>query len=129
MTGALSNPTIEVNDQTIAIVPNSTSYKVGAGDVNVRTQSSGGGSTSTVITEDAETRISMVKFSLYVTDANAALIRGWQENRYSGGNTIKLSQRGLDVPLAFINMHVTTDPEYTVSADGTVEIEFMGDAA
>ena len=129
MANALSNPTIQINDETIAIVPNSLSYKRGAGDVNVRTQSAGGNSVEAVITENAETKISMVKFSLFLTDTNLDAIRAWQDNRASGGNTIRFSERGSDKPLAFSNMHVTTDPEYSVGADGSVEVEFMGDAA
>lgn len=129
MANALSNPTIQVNDDTISIVPNSLSYKRGKGDVNVRAQSSGGGGSSTVVTENAETKVSMVKFSLFLTDANRSLIDTWQENRYNGGNTIRFSERGSTIPLSFSNMHVTTDPDYSVGADGSVEIELMGDAA
>lgn len=129
MANALSNPSVQVNDDTIAIVPNSLSYKKGKGDVQVRAQSAGGNSVETVLTENAETKVSMVKFSLFLTDTNRQLIDAWQENRYSGGNTIKFSQRGSNVPLAFVNMNVTIDPELSVGADGSVEIEFMGDPA
>lgn len=129
MVNALSNPSIEVNDRTVAIVPNTLVFNDGVGDVNVRTQSSGGGVVDAIITEDAETKIGMVKFGLYVTDENRASIREWQENRYNGGNTIKFSQRGLSLPAAFTNMHITTSPEYAASADGTVEVEFMGNPA
>jgi len=129
MTNALSNPTIQVNDQTISILPNTLTFKNGAGDVNVRAQSSGGGGSSAVITENAETKISMVKFSLVLTDVNRDFINQWQEKRYTGGNSIRFSERGSNIPESFTNMHVTTDPEKSVGADGSVEVEFMGDAA
>ena len=126
---ALSNPTVEINDITIRILPNTLSYKLGKGDVNIRAQSAGGNSVEAVITEDAETKISMVKFSLTVTDTNRDLVEGWQENRFQGGNTIRFSEKGSDKPLSFSGMVVMTDPEYSVGADSTVEIEFEGDAA
>tara|TARA_R110000851_G_scaffold134568_1_gene269871 strand:- start:779 stop:1168 length:390 start_codon:yes stop_codon:yes gene_type:complete len=129
MANALSNPTVEINDETIAIVPNSLTYKRGAGDVTVRTQSAGGDSVESVITEDAETKISNVKFSLLLTDKNLDFVRTWQGSRFDGGNTIKLSQRGSTQPLSFANMQVVSDPEYSVGADGSVEVEFMGDSA
>ena len=129
MSNALSNPTVQLNDQTISILPNTLTYKRGTGDVNVRAQSAGGGSVSAVVTENAETKISSVKFSLTLTDVNRDLISGWQEARYTGGNTIRFSERGSELPLSFSNMHVTTDPEYSVGADGSVEVEFMGDAS
>lgn len=129
MANALSNPTIQVNDQTIPILPNSLTYKRGAGDVNVRAQSAGGDSVEAVITENAETKIGMVKFSLSLTDTNLDYVRTWQENRFNGGNTIRLSDRTLSTPLSFVNMNVTSDPEYNVGPDGGVEVEFMGSAA
>ena len=61
-TRTLSNPTVQVNDDTIAIVPNSIEYKTGIGDKNVKSQSAGGNSIEVVITEDAETKKSMVIF-------------------------------------------------------------------
>lgn len=128
-TNALSNPTIQVNDETISIVPNSLTYTRGRGDVSVRAQSAGGNSVETVVTENAETKISMVKFSLYLTDTNLEFISNWQDTRYSGGSTIRFSERGSASPLSFTGMNITTDPEYSVGADGVVEVEFMGDAA
>lgn len=129
MSNALSNPTIQVNDQTISILPNTLSYKRGAGDINVRAQSAGGNSIEAVVTENAETKISMVKFSLTVTDTNMNAVDEWQRNSFSGGNTIRISGRTLSTPLSFTNMHVSGDPEFSVGADGTVEVEFMGDPA
>lgn len=126
---ALSNPSVQINDETIAIVPNSLTYKRGAGDVSVRAQSAGGDSVEAVVTENAETKISMVKFNMYLTDTNREAIRGWQNNRFNGGNTIRFSERGSTEPLSFTGMNVTTDPEYSIGADGSVEVEFMGDAA
>lgn len=128
MANALSNPTIEINDQVIAILPNTLSYKRGAGDVNVRAQSAGGDSVEAVITENAETKIGMVKFSLTITDTNQAYIQTWQENKFNGGNTIRISSRTMTTPLSFTNMNVVTDPEFSVGADGSVDVEFMGDA-
>ena len=128
MANALSNPTVEINDQVIAIIPNTLSYKRGAGDVNVRAQSAGGDSVQAVITENAETKIGMVKFSLAVTDANQEYVRTWQENKFNGGNTVRISSRVMNTPLSFTNMNVTSDPEFSIGADGTVEVEFLGEA-
>lgn len=126
---ALSNPTVQVNDDTIYIVPNSLAYKRGKGDISVRAQSAGGDAVQVVVTENAETKMAMVKFSLFLTDDNRQAIETWQENRFNGGNTIRFSQRGSEVPLSFTGMNITTDPEFNVGADGSVEIEFMGDAS
>lgn len=126
---ALSNPTAQINDDTISYTPNSLSYKLGGGDVNVRTQTAGGGAISTVVTENAESRMSMVKFGMLLTDTNRNLIRTWQEARATGGNTIRLSGDSSQIPLSFTGMQLVTDPEYSVGSDGSVEVEFMGDPA
>ncbi len=129
MANALSNPVVQVNDQTISIIPNSLSYKRGAGDVNVRAQSAGGDSVEAVITENAETKLGMVKFTLSVTDTNMEYVQTWHDNKFNGGNTIRISSRTISTPLSFTNMNITTEPEFSVGADGSVEVEFMGEPA
>lgn len=122
--GTLSNPTAEVNNDAIGIVPNSLTYKKGKGDKNVRPQSAGGNSVSMVITENAETKKGMVKFSLYNTKNNQDLLDAWQDNN---ANTIRLSQD--DFVVSFRGMVVITDPDVQTGADGNLEVVFEGQPA
>ena len=128
MANGLSNPSIEINDRAIHIVPNSLSIKRGKGDVNIRAQTAGGGAIEIITTDNAETRVSMVKFSVFPTNEYLELIPTWQEGRFSGGNTIRISDKTIDTPLSFTGMQITTDPEYAFGADTQIELEFMGDA-
>lgn len=121
-TRTLSNPSVEVNDSAIAIVPNSLSFKKGQGDKSVKAQSAGGDAIETVITENAETKVSMVKFKLFNTKENFDLANGWIDN--IDGNTIRLSEG--EMTESFRGMVVTTEPERSVGADGELELEFMG---
>lgn len=118
----LANPTVEVNDQPIAIVPNSLSYKKGQGDKTVKAQSAGGNAIETIITENAETKISMVKFKLYNTKENFDNTNAWVDN--INGNTIRLSEGELTE--SFRGMVTTAEPERMVGADGELDLEFMG---
>ena len=118
----LANPTIEVNDAVIGIIPNSCSYKAGKGDINIRAQSAGGNSIDVVKTENAETKISMVKFKLFNTKTNSEQVKTWQDS--VNGNTINLSDG--DFIQAFREMFVITDPELMLGADGEIEVEFNG---
>ena len=120
---SLSNPAVEVNDQAIAIVPNSLSYKKGQGDKSVKAQSAGGNSIEVVVTENAETKISMVKFKLFNTKQNFDYANEWIDNL--NGNVIRLSEGSLIE--SFRGMVVTTEPERMVGADGELELEFMGE--
>jgi hypothetical protein len=118
----LSNPSIEVNSGIIGIIPNSCSYKRGKGDISLRPQSAGGNSIEIVKTEDATTKKSMVKFSLYNTKTNRDLFVGWQD--LIDGNTIRLSDGNFIE--SFRQMFVITDPEVVLGADGNIEVTFEG---
>lgn len=121
-TRTLSNPAVEVNDQAVSIVPNSLSYKKGQGDRTVKAQSAGGNAIEAIVTENAETKISMVKFKMFNTKTNLDLANSWIEN--ISGNTIRLSEGALTE--SFRGMIVTTEPERSIGADGELELEFMG---
>ena len=121
MARTLSNPTVEVNDDPIRIVPNSLVYKTGQGDKAVKAQSGGGNDIETVVTENAETKVSMVKFKLFNTEQNLAIVKIWMAGF---SNTIELSEGS--TAESFRGMVVTTEPERNIGADGDLEITFEG---
>jgi hypothetical protein len=123
--GTLANPTVEVNDTVISIVPNSLSFKTGRGDTNLRSQSAGGESIEVIKTVDAETKKGMVKFSMISETQNIELIKEWQD--LTAGVTIRLSDG--DFLVSFTGMHVMDDPEVTTGADGNTEVTFEGQPA
>ena len=118
----LANPTVEVNDAPISIIPNSLSFKKGQGDKTVKAQSAGGNAIEVVISENAETKVSMVKFKMFNTKENFDMINAWTDN--INGNTIRLSEG--ELVESFRTMVVTSEPERMIGADGEAEIEFMG---
>ncbi len=120
----LSNPTVEVDDDVITILPNSLSYKEGQGDANVRPESAGGNSIEVVVTDNAETKKSMCKFKVSNTDTHLNQAKTWLNARTNGGVTINLSEG--DIQVAFRNMILVTEPERAVGADGEIEFEFEG---
>ena len=117
----LSNPTIEVNSDVVGIIPNSLVSKNGIGDKDVKAQSAGGNSISAVITENAETKVSMVKFKLYNTLVGLQKVKDWSA---LFGSTIEISED--DFAESFQDMIVCTEPERAVGADGELEVEFKG---
>jgi hypothetical protein len=118
----MSNPTMEINDQVIAYLPNSLSFNKGFGEKNIRAQSAGGNAIEPVITENAESKLSMVKFKLASSSTAFDSLDVWQGN--IDGNTIRLSEGNMT--LSFRGMVTTTDPERSIGVDGEVEIEFKG---
>lgn len=122
MSRSLSNPIVQVNDTTIAVKPNSFKYNSGKGEKTVRAQSAGGNSVEAFLTEDAETKLAMVTFTLYTTQDNIGLVEQWQDNLE--GNTLTVSEGSFQKN--FTSMYVINDPDINFSADGEIEIEFKG---
>lgn len=124
----LSVPTVIVNDETIAIVPNSFTYDGGEGEVTVRAASAGGGNTTSVHSQNAETQIGKCKFDVFLVPGLDSYIAVWKEN--VGANRIQVIQRapgGDSVTLSFDNMSLMNAVERTASADGVTSLEFEGD--
>lgn len=122
MTHPLYSPTLEVNDQPIAYIPESLSFKFGDGNKIVKALCAGGNSIETVISEDATTKKSMVKFKVADTGEYVTLTRGWSTN--INGNTIRLSQG--EITVSFRQMVVTNEPEFMTGSNGEVDLEFEG---
>ena len=124
----LSVPTIIINNETIAIVPNSFMYDGGEGEVTVRAASAGGGNTTSVHSQNAETQIGKCKFDVFLTPATDTAIAIWKER--VGANSIQVIQRdtgGESVTLSFDNMSLINAVERAASADGVTSLEFEGD--
>jgi hypothetical protein len=125
---ALSVPAIRVNNDVIGIVPNSFMYKAGDGETNVRAASTGGGNAVSIHTENAESKFSIIKFSVYPTLDMVSKIRDWKAA--VAGNTIDAIERGLndkDFNVAFKGVSITNDPDINAGADTVIDIEAAGD--
>ncbi len=118
----ISNPTVKRNGQTISIIPNSLSYKLGTGDRVIRAISAGGGAIIPVITDNVETRLGMIKFSVPNTSDGAQIAR---DSADAGeDNEFQIIDEALQV--SFTGMALMTEPERPLSQDGAFELEFMG---
>ena len=125
---ALSVPTIKVNNDVINIVPNSFKYVSGHGEVTVRAASTGGANAVSVHTQDAETMVSKVMFSLPNTVTNIERVSEWQS--HIAGNTVEAIQKainGKNFAIPFKGMSITNDPDIVAAADGIIDIEMAGD--
>lgn len=122
MARGIANPTIQWNGQTIEIIPNSVEYKNGLGDKNIRAISAGGNAISTVITENAETKISMIKFAMANTAKYADIAR--QMSELVDQNELLIISNDLQV--TFSGMALETEPTIPLTQDGEIEVSFMG---
>jgi hypothetical protein len=120
----LSVPNVNVNDIPYPIVPNTFVFEPGYGEINVRSASIGGGASETIHTENAETKVGMIKFSMYVTSQTLAAVAQWKP--LLALNVITAVQPG-SAPIVMEGASMTNNPSFEATADGTVEIEFKGD--
>ena len=91
---ALADVSVVINNEPIAIVPNSVTYTEGLGEQNMRVASAGGGSVEQVFSNDIETNLSMVNFEVFNDIETIELVRSWKVNR--NNNTVSLSGRTPD---------------------------------
>lgn len=121
----ISNPSILVNNNPIAIIPNSCTFTEGLGEQNVEPQSAGGNQSVTVYSENVESRLSTIKFEMANTDANIDLIRQWKAN--FNENVIVIN--GEAMSRTFTNAALTADYEVALGSDTNIELEWKSDPA
>lgn len=124
----LTTPQVIVNNEVLAIVPNSLVYDGGEGEINVRSASGGGQNVESVHSANAEDRIGKVKFDLYLTSDLDSKIALWKDQ--IGTNSISFGERfanGDTVTRSFDRMSLMNSVERNASADGVVSVEFEGD--
>jgi hypothetical protein len=122
---ALVDPVVRVNNQIVAIIPNSLDYKSGIGESDVKPQSSGNGRVEGIFYENIESKFSHVKFEMRVIEDNIELVSAWKANRNE--NFIQITEGTL--VKTFPNCALTNDPEIKISSDGKIPLEFKGDVA
>jgi hypothetical protein len=126
----LSVPTIIVNNKTRSIVPGSFKYDEGEGEITVKAASTGGGRTTSVHAQNAETMLGKCMWDEYLTTNLDSDIKIFKEA--VGDNSIQVIQRGASgeaVTKSWSNMSLAPGVEREASADGVTSLEFEGDQA
>lgn len=122
MPRAISTPTIVVNNIVLPIVPNSAVYTEGQGEQNYRAQSAGGGSVQGVYSDNAESKFSTFKCSVFNTAENINFLRAIKAN--GNNNAITITDTGFSRSIT--QAALTNNYEVNLGADTTVDIEFSG---
>jgi hypothetical protein len=121
----LANATLVVNNLATLVIPNSIKFEDGTGEQSMTTQAAGN-TVQTVYADDAETKMSLLSFSLSNTPENIELAKGWKTLK--NANAATLSGAG-GFTRAFNNMAVTNKVEFNLGADTNIDIVMMGDPA
>lgn len=121
----LGTPTVLVNGENIGIEPNSFSYVLGVGTRNARASSTGGGNVQISFSENAETKVGQMKFTLLPTAANLEQVEIWQRN--FNANVVQCIDNDTQFNKTMNFGVVSEDPENNMGADGSNEVLFKGD--
>lgn len=120
---SLANLAIEVGNTIIAYEPNSLSFTEGLGEQNVFAQANGSNTAEVVYENDAETKISMVKFSVRPTEFN---IDFFKSIKAQGVTTVRLFQVNGDFTRTMQDAFLVNDYEVLAQTDSPFELEFKG---
>lgn len=123
---AISKPTVSINNNPIAIIPNSCKGDEGEGETNVRATSAGGGAVELVISDNAEDKIGKVSFDIANTMENIDLARGWKKN--PGKNVVQITGEvgGKVFSRVYTQASITNNYEFELSSDGKLSLEWAG---
>lgn len=124
---AISKPAVVINNNPVAILPNTAKGNEGEGETTVRTQSGGGGNIELVITDNAEDKTGMFNMDIANTPENIELARGWKKN--PGVNVIEVSGEIANKPWNRIYnaCSITNNYEFELSSDGKLSLEWLGE--
>lgn len=124
---AIAKPQITVNDDPIAVIPNSVKYSEGEGETTVRTTSGGGSSVVVIISDNAEDKKGMVSFDLANTVTDIDNARIWKQN--AGLNTVAISgelQNGQQFNRVMNQATIINNPEIELSTEGKLTLTWEG---
>ena len=120
----LVDAAVLINNEAVAITPNSLKFTEGLGEQTMRAASIGGGKTEQLYAEDIETKYATIMFDLPTTPENIELARSWKAN--SNNNLVSLSGRTAekDFTRTFSQAALLSDYEIEIGTEGNISIEF-----
>jgi len=127
---ALADPSVVINNEPFAVVPNSVKFTEGAGEQTMRAASIGGGSVQQVYSNNIETNFSKVTLEVYNDIDTINDLRAIKKNMNS--NAIIVTGKtpdGKTLRRTFNKAALLTDYEVQLGSDTTIELEFSSNAA
>ena len=125
----VANAAVQVNNNTVSIIPNTLVYTEGFGEQEIKAASAGGGQVEQIFSDNIETNFSMVKFDIFATTENIAIARGWKAAKNQ--NLVQFAGRTADgnVTRTFTQAAILNDYEIELGSDGKISLEFKANPA
>ena len=119
----IANAAIEIGNTLVSIVPNTCTYDEGGGEQSVKAQANGSASAEVVIFDNAESKLSMIKFSVFPTIENIEFFRSV---KYGGQTTVRLFDQDTGFTRTMVGAYLVNNYEIALQSDGNIPLEFSG---
>ena len=125
----VTDAAVIVNDEQVAIVPNTLEYDDGFGEQSVEAASTGGGKVEPVFSNDLTTNVGMCKFDMPATVENIALVRQWKTSK--NRNLVQIAGETDDgsVTRSFSQAALINRVVIPLSSEGNISLEFASQPA
>jgi len=120
----LANPLVTVNNDPVAVTPNSVMYTEGLGEQTMRAASLVGGQVVPIYSQNIEQNFGSVSFDMPATPANIAKARQWKAN--ADQNVISITGATPEGTLAraFQRAAILNNYEVALGSETNITIEF-----
>lgn len=129
MATQLADALVTVNNEPLAIIPNSLKYTEGKGEQTIRAASAGGGEVEQIYANNVESNFSMVSFDMPATVENIGRALDWKVNRNLNVVTIAGSTPEGTVTRTFTQAAILNDYEVPLGSETNVTIDFKANPA
>ena len=129
MATQLADALVTVNNNPIAVIPNSVMYTEGLGEQTIRAASAGAGQVEQIYSNNIETNFSTIKFELAATVDNIEQGREWKTNR--NANVVQIMGQTPEgtITRTFTQAALLTDYEVALGSETNIAMEFKANPA
>ena len=129
MSTQLADALVLINNDPVAIIPNTLTFTEGLGEQTIRAASLGGGQVEQVYANNIESNFSTVKFEIPATVENIAAARSWKTNKNQNVVQIVGSTPEGSITRTFTQAAILNDYEIGLGSDTNVPMEFKSNPA
>jgi hypothetical protein len=129
MATQLADALVTVNNDPVAIIPNSLMYTEGLGEQTIRATSAGGGQVEQVYANNVETKFSQCNFEMASTVENIARAREWKT--LQNQNVVQIAGQTPEgrVTRTFTQAAILNDYEVPLGSETNITVEFKSNQA
>ena len=129
MATQLADALVTINNDPLAIIPNSLKYTEGKGEQTIRAASAGGGQVEQIYANNVESNFSMVSFDMPATVENIARALDWKVNKNLNVVVIAGSTPEGTVTRTFTQSAILNDYEVALGSETNITIDFKSNPA